>query len=363
MQTPKLKVVIFPFGTGNDNPYQSLIRQGLEANNVQVIVVPGRKFFPLFQLRKHKPDIVHLFWPYDMYLGKNLFTKLIKQTILLFSLRILRSQPLVYSADNLHSHSSTSMDANKEINWLKKIIGPAQGIIFATEAGYSIFKTKFKLNDKLKFIIPHVSLDSAYKNVILRQDCRDLLGVKNQTHLFTFVGRIQPYKGLEEIIEGFTALEENNIQLVIAGKSISSTYSKFLTSLIKNKPIILKDQFIPNDEMQFFLNGSDTLIVNYTDTPLNPGSLVLAKNFGVPVIAPDHPVINEVMKEHVLYSFQAGSIASLTEAMKKSIDNKHIFNVSPNNQNKPAEIGQKLVDCYHKCIALYNLSNGQPINE
>lgn len=49
----KIKVAFFPYGLTQANPYQNLIIQGLENNGVEVIKVPGIKFFRYLHLNLH----------------------------------------------------------------------------------------------------------------------------------------------------------------------------------------------------------------------------------------------------------------------------------------------------------------------
>ena len=66
-------------------------------------------------------------------------------------------------------------------------------------------------------------------------------------------------------------------------KNKLNSYSKVNTSNIE---IILKDKFIKDEEIQIYYNAADGAVLNYLDTPMNPGSLILAMGFGLNIIAP-----------------------------------------------------------------------------
>lgn len=85
------------------------------------------------------------------------------------------------------------------------------------------------------------------------------------------LGRLQPYKGIEQAIAAFKLLQNQNCKLIIAGKSISSDYFNKLqleAGELLDGSIILNNSFIPNNEIQQFMNAADCLILNYLDVPL-----------------------------------------------------------------------------------------------
>jgi hypothetical protein len=153
----KIRVAFFPYGLTQANPYQNLIIQGLENNGVEVIKVPGRKFFPLLALKYVHPDIIHVFWPHDLYMGKNIFTRAVKQISLLLTLNILKKYPTVYSAENISAHHPIGMSQTTELKWIGEITSRCSGLVFMSNAAKEIFENYNQSQNKKTVVIPHIS--------------------------------------------------------------------------------------------------------------------------------------------------------------------------------------------------------------
>ena len=350
----KIKVAFFPYGLTAANPYQNLIIQGLENNEVQVIKVPGRKFFPLLALKRAQPDIIHVFWPHDLYMGKNIFTRIVKQICLLFTLNILKKHPTVFSAENISAHNPIGMSQATELKWIRKILKRCRGIVFMSDAAKEIFESYYPIQNKKTVVVPHISYKSIYPNQITKEEAKEKMGVSG-SFVFLVLGRLQPYKGIEQTIAAFKLLANPNCKLIIAGKSISSDYFNKLqleAGELSGDKIILKNSFIPNNEIQQYMNAADCLILNYTDVPLNPGSLVMAKDFNIPVVANNHPVIAETCENLPYFPFESGSITSLLNSMQNALLNKH-YNLpvdSTVKDNSPETVGKLLSQYYQSLI-------------
>ena len=350
----KIKVAFFPYGLSQENPYQNLIIEGLENNGVEVIKVPGRKFFPLLSLNRAKPDIIHIFWPHDLYMGKNVFTRAVKQISLLFTLNILKKYPTVYSAENISAHNPIGMTQSTELKWIERIIKRCRGLIFMSEAAKEIFTSYYQIQNKKIAVIPHISYKSIYPNQITKQEAKEKLRVTD-SFVFLVLGRLQPYKGIEQTIAAFKLLTHQNCKLIIAGKCISPSYFNKLQSEageISGDKIILQNSFIPNNEIQYYMNAADCLILNYMDVPLNPGSVVMAKDFNLPLIANNHPVIAETCENLPYYPFESGDTTSLLNSMHKAIQYQEITSssVATNIDNSPTAIGKTLCEYYQSLI-------------
>ena len=74
---------------------------------------------------------------------------------------------------------------------------------------------------------------------------------------------------------------------LIAGKFLTDEYRAGIEALIAKRPerIHLHGRFIPDDEMQLFLNAGDCMVLPYSEI-LTSGAAMLALSFGLPVIAP-----------------------------------------------------------------------------
>jgi glycosyltransferase involved in cell wall biosynthesis len=140
----------------------------------------------------------------------------------------------------------------------------------------------FGINNSL----PHTDLTSA--------QAKQKLGIGDCERAILFLGRIKPYKGLEYLLSAFQLLASRhaNYRLIIAGEQKKGS-EKYLDEVLgtidrefKPEQIILKVQFIPDDEMELYLKAADVLVLPYKEI-FQSGVLFLGYSFGLPVVATD----------------------------------------------------------------------------
>ena len=111
-----------------------------------------------------------------------------------------------------------------------------------------------------------------------------------------FLGLIRPYKGVEDLIEAFLKISNSNTRLLIAGRVFGiNNYESRLNELTKsNCRIKLFLDFIPDEDIQVFLNACDIFVLPYKDITTS-GAAFLAMSFGRPIIAPNISSFKEVI--------------------------------------------------------------------
>ena len=122
---------------------------------------------------------------------------------------------------------------------------------------------------------------------------RQKLGIGESERVILFFGNIAPYKGLEYLVTAFwkLATKENGFRLVIAGrpKDCDAYWAPLHSSLqegIRRGEIILKLEYVPDEETEIYFKASDVLVLPYTHI-YQSGVLFLGHSFGLPVLASD----------------------------------------------------------------------------
>ena len=108
-----------------------------------------------------------------------------------------------------------------------------------------------------------------------------------------FFGNIRPYKGIEYLLAAFQLArgQRADYRLIIAGEpkkgseSIGRDPAKRLGRNSRGQ-IILKIEFIPDEETELYLKAADVLVLPYKDI-FQSGVLFLGYSFGLPVVATD----------------------------------------------------------------------------
>jgi D-inositol-3-phosphate glycosyltransferase len=120
------------------------------------------------------------------------------------------------------------------------------------------------------------------------------VGVTKAERTILFMGRIRPYKGIEYLLAALKILrsDDTSYRLIIAGepKKGSEKYYEEIRGIIdrdfKPADIILRMQFIPDQEMELYLKAADVLVLPYKEI-FESGVLFLGYSFGLPVVATD----------------------------------------------------------------------------
>ena len=134
--------------------------------------------------------------------------------------------------------------------------------------------------------VPHTSLTCA--------EAKQRLGIGKDEKVILFFGNIRPYKGLEYLVAAFQRLvaDHADYRLIIAGRLFkgAESYWAEIQQTIQNLPvpgrIIVKSEFIQDEETELYFKASDVLALPYTEI-FQSGILLLGYSFGLPVVATD----------------------------------------------------------------------------
>jgi glycosyltransferase involved in cell wall biosynthesis len=151
------------------------------------------------------------------------------------------------------------------------------------------------------------------------------LGVKDDEKTVLFLGRIKPYKGIEHLLAAFQQLVKRDAKyrLIIAGepKKGSEDYLEEIRGIVardfSQNEIILKFQFIPDEQMELFLKAADVLVLPYKDI-FQSGILFLAYTFGLPVVATDVGSFREeIVEGETGFVCRPGDVPDLADTLEK----------------------------------------------
>jgi glycosyltransferase involved in cell wall biosynthesis len=152
------------------------------------------------------------------------------------------------------------------------------------------------------------------------------LGLRKDERAILFFGRIMPYKGIEYLLEAFRLLvaeKQANYRLIVAGepKKGSEGYLRevqdFVRRNFRHEQVILRLEFIPDDQMELYLKGADVLVLPYKEI-FQSGVLFLAYSFGLPVVATDVGSFREeIVEGSTGFLCKPGDPAELAKAVNR----------------------------------------------
>jgi glycosyltransferase involved in cell wall biosynthesis len=126
-------------------------------------------------------------------------------------------------------------------------------------------------------------------------DAKRHLGLKEDEKAILYFGKIRPYKGIEYLLDAFRLIAadpHSNYRLIVAGepKKGSEEYLHGIERLVESslirERVMMKTQFIPDEEMELYFKAADVLVLPYKEI-FQSGVLFLSYGFGLPVIATD----------------------------------------------------------------------------
>ncbi|MGB1988007.1 MAG: glycosyltransferase [Flavobacteriales bacterium] len=199
--------------------------------------------------------------------------------------RILKSEKtqLLCIAHNIIPHELRLGDKMLTRYFIKKI----DGFLAMTQKVLDDLNVFDKNSPKV--LTPHPIYDNfgeiepkekAIQSLKLNQDYRYIL----------FFGLIRDYKGLDLLLEAFSANEirEKNIKLIIAGEYYSdqAPYKKLIEKYNLEQDIIQVEQFIPDSEVHLYFNACDLVVQPYKSATQS-GVTQIAYHFNKPMIVTD----------------------------------------------------------------------------
>jgi D-inositol-3-phosphate glycosyltransferase len=172
-------------------------------------------------------------------------------------------------------------------------------------------------------VIPF-GINNAVPNTAMnREEARARLGLRLEEKVLLGFGRIAPYKGLEYLTTAFRQLRADGecVRLIIAGKvdDDGHYWNRILVQirdLVDRGEILLKTEFIPDEETEVYFKAADALVLPYRHI-YQSGILYLGQSYGLPVLAADVGSFrDEIIEGKSGFIFRAGDVTALIRVIR-----------------------------------------------
>jgi glycosyltransferase involved in cell wall biosynthesis len=264
--------------------------RGSQRNNANVMKKLSKLLVYYAKLIRYaarsKPKILHILW-------NNKF-EYFDRTILMLYFKFL-GKKIALTAHNVNAGKRDSDDSLLNRITLKIQYRLCDHIFVHTQKMKSELCQDFGVAERAVTVISY-PIDNAFPDTELTAaEAKLRLGLKENERTILFFGKIRPYKGIEFLLDAFRLLlvdEHANYRLVIAGEPTkeSKEYLQKIQQSVSRDfnqgQVILRSQFIPDDEMEMYLKGADVLVLPYKEI-FQSGVLFLSYSFGLPVVATD----------------------------------------------------------------------------
>ncbi len=262
-----------------------------------------------------RPAIFHILW--------NNRLEWFDRTLLMLYYKLL-GKKIVLTAHNVNAGRRDSKDSPINRLTLRCQYSLCDHIFVHTNHMKSDLVINFHIPSHLVTVLKH-PLNNAFPHTdISPVDAKQRLGLHQDEKAILFLGRIQPYKGIEYLIDAFQQLDvvNNGYRLIIAGepKRGSEDYLERLQQAIRctaqASRIIQHLHFIPDAHMELYLKAADVLVLPYKDI-FQSGVLFLAFTYGLPVVASDVGSFREdIVEGHNGFLCVPGDSTDLARAIR-----------------------------------------------
>ncbi|PYM81817.1 MAG: hypothetical protein DMG76_29460 [Acidobacteria bacterium] len=232
-----------------------------------------------------RPKVLHILW-------NNKFD-LFDRTLLMLYYR-LRGRKIALTAHNVNAGRRDATDSVLNRLTLRIQYRLADHIFVHTEAMKRELLEEFDIREPTVTVIPFGVNASVPNTDLTAEQAKRRLGVGADEKTILFFGHIEPYKGVEFLVDAFhrLAVADASYRLLIVGKPDrrSEKYCDELRRVIRGhvsrERVVQRFEFIPDHETEVYFKAADVLALPYTHVSQS-GVLVLGYGFGLPAVAAD----------------------------------------------------------------------------
>lgn len=356
-----MKVLVFPQNA--TDPYQSLLYAPIAASGVQVrfVASPTRSqtgnllLLPalLLSSRCTGHQILHLHWIYPFapaWVGRIPVARRLFQgwfRVFLASARLLGYR-IVWTAHNVLPHAPVLADDEAGRRLLAReataVIAHSRASIPALEA---FGATRI-------VAVPMGPAGAGVPRGIGRDEARSRLGLPRDGRVVAFVGTIGHYKGADLLLAAARGLPAAlGLRLVVAGACDDAALAQRLHALAGDLEgrATLRLGRVPTDELQVYLESADVVAFPFRSIT-NSSSLLLALEFGRPVLLPDLPELAGC-PEDVAFRYDPGDPEGLGAALAEIARADEADLAARGAASAAAVAGRSWDDAARATVALY----------
>jgi beta-1,4-mannosyltransferase len=280
-----IRVVALP-DWRNGNNYQGSLGEALRAEGVEVRYLAGtRRGLPLSRARYGDAQLLHLHWPEAYFERRSDGLDLLRVARFSLDLRLTLAGPrrLIYTAHNFLPH-------NGRDRWIvqhnyRTVLSLASGVIAHSAAAAEQLISFCPAVERLVHVLPHGDAAEHFPPLPSRADARAQLGLRVGEPMVLIFGRAEPYKGLEEIVAGWSKLHPT-ARLWVAGTAHSPQFAESLRQLAgSDSRVTLELRWLSDADLAVRLAASDAVLFNYRRI-FTSGAGSLARSLGRKIVLP-----------------------------------------------------------------------------
>jgi len=226
---------------------------------------------------------------------------------------------LVWTVHNVLPHETRFPALDLE---LRRVVVARADVVHVLSAGtVEAAAPSYEIPAAKVLHVLHPAYLGVYPDDVSDADARARNGIAPEDIVFGVVGKLRPYKGLDDLLDAFETLaasppDARRRRLLIAGMPAADPSIEALLARSRAHPDVIVDaRHIPAEDLSVPLRASDVIVLPYRAS-LNSGALLLALSFGRPVIAAASPHVSETVGPDASITFDPTARGALTAALR-----------------------------------------------
>ncbi len=367
--TSRISVLVTP---RDPNPYQELLYEGVRdagvrvqytdgptrSHTVNIFLAPGLLWW--YRLRGFRILHIHWFfqfslpWADDKRWARGLMERWFRSYLFLAN---LLGYDIVWTAHDLVPHDPVFNDDESVQNLL---IARSRAIVALSNASADELRS---LGAKSVYVVPFGSYVEPYEVTEAREVVRANLGFDSLDLIVVFTGRVEPYKGVDLLLEAIGRLPPTSkIKVIVAGPYTDDAYRREVERLAQRAQgrAVLNLRWITDGELGRYLRASDFAAYPFRSIT-NSSSIVLAESFGLPVLIPDAPMLRDVPNDTAIrYSPKDETetdslLAALTKAENLSSEEYGAMSLAAStwaHSNDWSSVARQMTEVYERVLGI-----------
>ncbi len=317
--TSKLSVLVTP---RSGEHYQDLLYRDIEAAGVRVRYTKGPTpsqslniiLSPavLMWYRARGFRILHIHWLFGFSLPwarRRQWARHLMEWWFVLYLRTaqLLGYRIVWTAHDLLPHEQIFADDRRARDLL---LSKASAVIALSESTATELRA---LGARLIRVIPIGPYADPYPVTLTRAEARASFGFSDADVVVSLIGRIEEYKGAEELLQAVAELPSSTkIRVLLAGYCPNQSYRKKVERLVDatRGRTVSTFEWVRDEDLARYYQATDVAIFPFREIT-NSASLLLAQSFAKPIVIPDLPALRDIPSDAVIrYEPGAGSLVA-----------------------------------------------------
>jgi glycosyltransferase involved in cell wall biosynthesis len=155
---------------------------------------------------------------------------------------------------------------------------------------------------KPKKYVAHPMYDM-FGPLVNKQEANKQVGLDENCDYLSFFGFLRKYKGLSLLLDSFVLLKQShpNLKLIVAGEFYenSEPYLQQIKNLGLENSVILRTDFIPNNEVGIYFSAADLIVQTYI-TATQSGVTQIAYYYNKPMLVTNVGGLAELVPNNVV---------------------------------------------------------------